>query len=126
MRRASICSVAALVVLWAGSMAMAKATAGQKDTTQKTATTKDATKPMTPQERRLDAAKKAHETEMAPWKEVLKVAEAEKASKTVAAINKIIKTKDDEFKKDLARLEKSSTTTGETPTKTGDATKSKP
>jgi hypothetical protein len=125
----SIYSAVVLVVLWAGSVGLAKDATTEKDTKQKPTTaqkeTPDAKKATTPQQKKIEDAKKAFETEMASWKDVRKMAQGEKASKTVAAIDKIIKAREDGFKKELAQLEKQATdkATGDTAAKTGDATK---
>jgi hypothetical protein len=116
MKRVLVCSVAALAILCAGSITLAKNATGQKKATTADKPTADMKKALTPAEK----AKKTHETEMATWKEVLKVAQDEKATKTIAAIEKVIKAKDEAFKKELALLEKPATTSE---TKTSDVNK---
>jgi hypothetical protein len=108
MKPTLICTAVALAVLWAGSITLAKNATGQKPaTTQKQAAeVKEAGKTLTPQQKRLETLQKSHESEMTPWKEVLKIAEEEKATKTIAAINKVIAAKEEAYKKSLAQLEK--------------------
>jgi hypothetical protein len=104
MKRTWICTGVALALLWAGSVALAKDATNQKTAAapKPPPAAKEARKALTPAER----VKKAYELEIAPWNEVKKVAEEEKATKTVAAIDKILKVKEEAYKKDLARLER--------------------
>ena len=61
---------------------------------------------MTPQQRQVAMAKKNLENELASWQEVRKIALSENATKTVAAIDKIVVAKQEAFKKKLAAQEK--------------------
>lgn len=104
--RMLVCSVAALGILLACSVGLAEnkvRTKGQrKKISQEQKEFQEKLKAMSPQERRITLAKKAFEVAMAPWREVRKIALAEKATKTVAAIDKIIAAKEGQFKKKLA------------------------
>lgn len=61
---------------------------------------------MTPEQRRLALAQRALENDLAPWKQVRQIATEEKAERTVAAIDKIIAEKRDQFKKKMSAAEK--------------------
>ena len=117
MKKMLICSVAALAILLAGSTALTKekgkARKADKETRKVSEKKKlseqekqwrEKLKAMAPEERRLAMAKKALENELAPWQEVRKVAVEEKATKTVAAIDKIIAAKQEQFKKKLEAM----------------------
>jgi hypothetical protein len=108
MKRTLICTAVALAFLWAGSVALAKDTNSPKTTTgpKTKSEAKEVKKTPTAEERRLEAAKKNYETEVEPWNAVLKVAQEEKATKTIAAIDKILKAKEEAYKKEVARIEK--------------------
>jgi len=56
---------------------------------------------MTPEERQLAVAQRTFATEMGPWQQVRKIAAEEKATKTLAAIDKIIAEKKAQFDKRL-------------------------
>ncbi len=111
MKKVLICSVAALVVLLAGGTALTKETAKNKEAAKeaKGAAEKKASeadkqakeqfKEMTPEQKRLALTQKQLDEELAPWMEVRKIAVEEKATKTVAAIDKIIAAKKEQFKK---------------------------
>ncbi len=112
MKKVLICSVAALVVLLAGGTALTKETAKNKEAVKQAKNAAESTKPaadlkqakeqlkeMTPEQRRAALAKKAMEEELAPWQAVRKIAAEENATKTVAAIDKIIAAKQEQFKK---------------------------
>jgi len=125
MKKVLICSVAALVVLLAGGTALTKETAKNKEANKQAKNAAESTKPsaelkqakeqlkdMTPEQRRAALAKKALEEELAPWQAVRKIAVEENATKTVAAIDKIIAAKQEQFKKklDVTKMEKPAAT----------------
>ena len=115
MRKILICSVAALAVLLAGSTAMtqetnkAKGTSkeaarGAKNAAEKKVSEQDKQwqeqfKAMTPEQKRLALTQKQLDEELAPWLAVRKIAVEENATKTVAAIDKVITAKKEQFKK---------------------------
>lgn len=114
MKKVLICSVAALVLLLTGGTAVTKERAKSKEANKQTKSitenkklsteqkqAKEQLKEMTPEQRRVALAKKAFEEEMAPWQAVRKIAVEEKATKTVAAIDKIIAAKQEQLKKKL-------------------------
>ncbi len=114
MKKVLICSVAALVVLLAGGTALTKEAAKNKEATKQVKNAAEKTKPsvdlkqakeqlkdMTPEQRRAALAKKALEEDLAPWQAVRKIAVEENATRTVAAIDKIIAGKQEQFKKKL-------------------------
>jgi hypothetical protein len=117
MRKLLICTVAALVILLAGGTATAKATAKNEGTNIKSKNVgqkknlsarnkqwREQLKAMTPEQRRVALAQRAFDAEIAPWQQVRKIAAAEKANKTVAAIDKILAGKQEQFKKRLAAI----------------------
>lgn len=63
-------------------------------------------KAMSPEERRIFIVKTAFSAEIAPWLEVRKIALEEKASKTVAAIDKIIAAKEEALQKKISPAKK--------------------
>lgn len=115
MRKILICSVAALAVLLAGSTAMTQeknkaketskeATRASKNVAEKKVSEQDKQwkeqlKAMTPEQKRLALAQKQLDEELAPWLAVRKIAVEENATKTVAAIDKTITAKKEQFKK---------------------------
>lgn len=114
MKKVLICSVAALVLLLTAGTAVTKERTKSKEANRQTKSTaenkklsaeqkqaKEQLKEMTPEQRRAALAKKALEEELAPWQAVRKIAVEEKATKTVAAIDKVIAAKQDQFKKKL-------------------------
>ncbi len=111
MKRILICTTVTLAFLWAGSAALAKDANATKGTTgqKPKAEMKEVKKTPKAEERRLEAAKKAYEAEIEPWNTVLKVAQEEKATKTIAAIDKILKNKEEAYKREVARIEKMTT-----------------
>jgi len=109
-KKVLVCSVAALAILLACSVGLTKDKAQNKEQKKKMAEQQKAwqekLKAMTPEQRRIAIAKKAFDADAAPWREVRKIALAEKATKTVAAIDKIIAAKEEQLKKKLAAPEK--------------------
>jgi nitrate reductase cytochrome c-type subunit len=114
MKKVLICSVAALVVLLASGTALTEEKGKSKEANKQAKNAAESTKPsaelkqakeqlkdMTPEQRRAALAKKALEEELAPWQAVRKIAVEENATKTVAAIDKIIAAKQEQFKKKL-------------------------
>lgn len=115
MKKILICSVAALAILLAGSTAMtqetnkaknapkeaAKATknAAEKKVSEQDKQWQEQFKSMTPEQKRLALTQKQLDEELAPWLQVRKIAAEENATKTVAAIDKIITAKKEQFKK---------------------------
>ena len=116
MKKVLVCSVAAMAILWACSVGLAKEKGQAKGKSQVRQQKKQMTEEqkqwqqklqaMTPEQRRLAMAKKAFANSVASWRAVLKIANEEKAAKTAAAITKIIAEKEQFFKKKLAGLEK--------------------
>jgi hypothetical protein len=116
MRKMLICSVVAMAILWASSIGFTKEKGQTKNKSQARQQKKQMTeeqkqwrqklRAMTPEERKLAMAKKDFEMNIAPWHAVLKIANEEKATKTIAAITKIIADKEQLLKKKLAAVEK--------------------
>ncbi len=117
MKKVLICGVAALVILLAGGTALTKekGKAGDgrgakrvadKGISEEQKQWKAKLEAMTPEQRRLAVAKKALEDDLAPWKQVRQIAADEKAVKTMAAIDKIIAEKQEQFNKKMAAAEK--------------------
>jgi hypothetical protein len=117
MKKLLICNVVALAILLAGGTAMAKETGKNKETNTKSKSVgqkkhlsarskqwREQLKAMTPEQRRLALAQRAFDAEIAPWQQVRKIAATEKANKTVAAIDKILAGKQEQFKKRLAAI----------------------
>jgi hypothetical protein len=121
MKRVLICSMAALAILLAGSAAQTKERARRtgrektgvrqerKKMTEQEKQWREKLKAMTPEERRVAMAKRALEIELRPWQEVRKLAAEEKATKTLAAIDKIIAAKQEQLKKRLEAMGKKRT-----------------
>jgi hypothetical protein len=117
MKLTSICVAAALAVLWAGSVVSAAQTTTQKPTASSAKpAAKETTKPTAAQDKKLESLKSAYETDIAPWKDVLKIAQEEKATKTADAIKKYLNTREEAYKKDVARIERTQPITPKTPT----------
>jgi len=111
MRKVLVLSIVALTFLCASvglsKDKKAKAEGGQqKKLTAEGKQWREQLKAMNPEQQVIAKAKKAFEDDVAPWKEVRKIAESEKATKTMAAIDKILAAKEEQFKKKLASLEK--------------------
>lgn len=118
MKKVLICGVVALVFLLAGDTALTKekgkareANRGAKRVAGKAVSEeqkqwKAKLEAMTPEQRRLALAQKALEDDLAPWKQVRQIAAEEEAVKTLAAIDKIIAEKQEQFKKKMAAGEK--------------------
>ncbi len=116
MKKVLICSVVALVILLAGSTALTqekgRAREGNKDRknvagnkiSEEEKQWREKLKAMTPEERQLALAQRTFDTEMAPWQHVRKIAAEEKATKTLAAIDKIIAEKKTQFDKRLKAM----------------------
>jgi hypothetical protein len=115
MKKVLICSVAAMAILLAGSMVLAKEkdksrvknrenTRETKKLSEQDKQWREKFKEMTPEQKRVALAQKDFDAEMAPWRQVRKIAADENATKTVAAIDKIIAGKQNQFKKKLATL----------------------
>ncbi|MBL7188226.1 MAG: hypothetical protein ISS70_18030 [Phycisphaerae bacterium] len=114
MKKALICSVAALAILLAASTALTREKgkakgadrstkrAGEKKISEEEKQWKAKLEGMTPEQRRVALAQKALDDDLAPWKQVGQIAAEEKAVKTLAAIDKIIAAKQDQFKKKMA------------------------
>jgi predicted Rossmann-fold nucleotide-binding protein len=112
MRKVLICSIAALVILLAGGTGTAKERTNNKEANTKIKNVgekknlseqdkqwKEKFKAMTPEQKRLALAQRAFDEEMAPWQQVRKIAVEENATKTLAAIDKIIAGKKEQFNK---------------------------
>ena len=118
MKKTLICGAVALVLLLAGGTALTKEKGKAREANRETKRTagkglseeqkqwKAKLQAMTPEQRRLAIAQKALEEDLAPWKKVRQVATEEKAERTVAAIDKIIAEKQEQFKKKMAAAEK--------------------
>jgi hypothetical protein len=116
MRQTWICIAATAAILSVGSIAWAAkdaatTPAAPKEIKQRVAVVQkpavaDANEMKKMMAGKLEAVKKAFESEIASWKDVRKIAEEEKATKTIAAIDKIIGAKEEALKKQLAMLEK--------------------
>lgn len=118
MKKVLICSVAALVLLLAGGTAFTgekgrareanrgtKRVAG-KGVSEEQKQWKAKLEAMTPEQRRTALAQRALENDLAPWKQVRQIAAGERAVKTLAAIDKIIAGKQEQFKKKMAAAQK--------------------
>jgi len=115
MKKVLICSVAALVVLLAGGTALTQETdkakeapkeaskevkkGAEKKLSEQGKQFKEQFKEMTPEQKRLALTQRVLDEELAPWLQVRKIAVEENATKTVAAIDKIIAAKKEQFKK---------------------------
>jgi hypothetical protein len=130
MKKKIVLTVAALAILLSCGIAFTaekekgKAKAQRQKMTAEEKAWKEKLAAMTPEQRKLAMAKRALEMDLAPWREVRKIAEGEKAAKTVAAIDKIIATKEQQFKKKLEAAEKKKTgATNKTPRKRAEGAK---
>jgi DNA polymerase II small subunit/DNA polymerase delta subunit B len=113
MKKVLICSIAVLAILLASGAAQTKEKArgkgrqkaemkeAKKKMTEEEKQWREKLEAMTPEERRVAMAKRAFEIELKPWQEVRKIAAEEKATKTVAAIDKIITGKQEQLRKKL-------------------------
>jgi len=114
MKKILICSVAALVILLAGTAmtqetnkakespkeaAKAAKNVAEKKVSEQDKQWQEQFKAMTPEQKRLALTQKQLDEELAPWLQVRKIAVEENATKTVAAIDKIITAKKEQFKK---------------------------
>ena len=118
MKKTLICGAVALVLLLAGGTALTKEKGKAKEANRGTKRVagkglseeqkqwKAKLQAMTPEQRRLAIAQKALEGDIAPWKKVRQIATEEKAVRTVAAIDKIIAEKQEQFKKKMEAAEK--------------------
>lgn len=118
MKKTLICGALALVLLLAGGTALTKEKGRAREGTRRTKRVAEKSiseeqkqwkaklQAMTPEQRRLALAQKALEDDLAPWKKVRQIAAEEKAQRTVAAIDKIIAEKQEQFKKKMASAEK--------------------
>ena len=134
MKKALICGVAAFVLLLAGNKALtgekgrikqdrevnrsAKREAGRK-ISEEEQQWRAKLEAMTPEQRRLAMAQRTLEIDLAPWKQVRQIAAEEKAVKTLAAIDKIIAEKQEQFKKRMAAAEKRDQPGAERPKREG-------
>ncbi len=107
MKSTTICVAVAGAVLWAGTITLAKdANAAKPTVTPKPLSEMKTTTTQTPLQRSLENAQRAHTADLEPWQKVLKIAEEEKATKTVAAIKDVIAAKEDAYKRRVALVEK--------------------
>jgi len=115
MKKVLICSVAAMAIMLAGSMALTKekdrSRAKNRETTGKTEKLseedkqwREKFKEMTPEQKRVALAQRNFSAELASWQQVRKIAVSENATKTVSAIDKIMADKQTQFKKKLAAM----------------------
>ena len=116
MKKVLICSAVTLAILLAGSTALTQErgraregnrerrnVAGNKVSEQEKQW-REKLKTMTPEERQLAMAQRTFDGEMAPWQQVRKIAAEEKATKTLAAIDKIIAEKKAQLDKRLKAM----------------------
>ena len=110
-----ICTVAAMAIMLAGSTALTRekdrSRVKNRETTREKRKLSEADKQwreklkeMTPEQKRVAMAQRAFDAELAPWQQVRKIAASENATKTVAAIDKIMADKQTQFKKKLAAI----------------------
>jgi len=116
MKKMLICSAVTLAVLLAGNTALTqergRAREGNRDrkniagnkVSEEEKQWREKLKTMTPEERQLAMAQRTFDSEMAPWQQVRKIAAEEKATKTLAAIDKIIAEKKAQFDKRLKTM----------------------
>jgi PBP1b-binding outer membrane lipoprotein LpoB len=114
MKKTMTFSLAILTILWVGSMCMGqeKAPAKRQGNQNKASAQRQATqrkvsdeqkawqeklKTMTPEQQQMAKAKRAFEASVAPWRQVRLIAAKEKATATLAAIDKIIADKEKQF-----------------------------
>jgi uncharacterized protein YecT (DUF1311 family) len=129
MKKVLICSVAALAILLAGGTALTQETdrakeapkeaskevkkAAEKKLSEQDKQFKEKFKEMTPEQKRLALMQRALDDELAPWLAVRKIAVEESATKTVAAIDKIIAAKKEQFKKRSGAMKEDKPAQGE-------------
>jgi len=123
MKKTMTFSLAIVTILWVGSMCMGqqKAPARQRGNQNKASEKRqgrqnkasadqkawqEKLKKMTPEQQQVARAKKAFEVSVASWRAVRQIAAKEKATKTLAAIDKIIAGKQMQLNKGLASMEK--------------------
>jgi len=118
MKKELVCGAIALVFLLAGGTALTKEKSRAREANRGTKRVagkglseeqkqwKAKLQAMTPEERRLALAQKALQDDLEPWKKVRQIATEEKAVRTVAAIDKIIAEKQEQFKKKMEAAEK--------------------
>ncbi len=123
MKKTMIFSLAMVTILWAGSMCTAqeKAPAKRRGNQNKASAQRQANrgkasaeqkawqeklKKMTPEQQQVARAKKAFEASVSSWRAVRQIAAKEKAKQTLAAIDKIIAAKQQQFNRRLASMEK--------------------
>lgn len=116
MKKVLICSAVALAILVAGSTALTqergRAREGNRDRknvagnkiSDEEKQWREKLKTMTPEERQFAMAQRTFDSEMAPWRQVRKIAAEEKATKTLAAIDKVIAEKKAQFDKRLKTM----------------------
>jgi len=109
MKKTMTFSLAILTILWVGSMCMAQEKAPAKRQANKAKVSaeqkafQETLKTMTPEQQQVAKAKRAFEVSVTPWRAVAKIAAKEKATETLAAINKIIADMEIQFKQQLSR-----------------------
>jgi hypothetical protein len=97
MKRLMICCVAALAILWAGNVGLAKDRTErreQKKTTREDKEVRRKPTALTPGQRGVAIAKRAIERDLTLLRQMRKTAVEEKAARTVAEIDKAIATKE--------------------------------
>ncbi|MFC1652444.1 hypothetical protein ACFL3F_01875 [Planctomycetota bacterium] len=111
MKKTVVLGMMVVAVLWVGTVSLGKEKARDKSQgNQKQASLdkiawQEELKAMTPEQQRIAKAQKAFETAMVPWLEIRLVAKEENAVKTLAAIDKMIATKEKQLQRRLASLE---------------------
>ena len=114
MKKKMTFSLAIITILWFGSLCMgqektparrqgnqnkasAKRQGNQKKASAEQKAWQEKLKTMTPEQQQVAKAKRAFELSVAPWREVRLIAAEEKATATLAAIDKIIAAKEEQF-----------------------------
>jgi hypothetical protein len=105
-----MCAVVGLALLCAADVGLAKGNKGQRreqrKTTQEDKEWRQKLKAMTPAQRRIAIVQKGFETDLATLRQMRKTAAEEKATQTVAQIDKAIAAKEEQSKKMTAALER--------------------
>ncbi|MCF7975486.1 MAG: hypothetical protein K9N55_16835 [Phycisphaerae bacterium] len=111
MSKAKKVSLAVVTILWLAGMCLGqgKAPAKKQGNRAKASAEQQAwqekLQKMTPEQQEVAKAKRAFETTVAPWRAVRLMAVEEKAVKTLAAIDQVIASKEQQLAKRLATLE---------------------
>jgi hypothetical protein len=110
MRHLMMCAVVSLALLCAADVGLAKGNKGQRreqrKATQGDKEWRQKLKAMTPAQRRIAIVQKGFETDLATLRQMRKTAADEKATQTMAQIDKAIAAKEEQAKKMTAALER--------------------